>query len=178
MMVPGVQTRSDPRLPSEAPQQELFLGRQPILDRKQNLAAFELLFRAGHFNGAKIEDDLSATATVINHAFTELGLEKVLGRHQGFINLSTPLLMSDVIELLPPGKIVLEILETVKVSHALIERCRELKAAGYTLALDDFRGHEREFTPLLQIVDIVKVDVQNLPRINSNSPRIDCSRWA
>jgi c-di-GMP-related signal transduction protein len=163
MTVPGVQTRSDLHVASEAPPQELFLGRQPILDCKQNLAAFELLFRAGHFNGAKIEDDLSATATVINHAFTELGLEQVLGRHQGFINLSMPLLMSDVIELLPPGKIVLEILETVKVSDLLIDRCKDLKAAGYTLALDDFRGHEREFTPLLQIVDIVKVDVQNLP---------------
>jgi EAL and modified HD-GYP domain-containing signal transduction protein len=163
MIVPGVQTRSDLHVACEAPPQELFLGRQPILDRKQNLAAFELLFRAGHFNGAKIEDDLYATATVINHAFTELGLEEVLGRHQGFINLSTPLLMSEVIELLPPGKIVLEILETVKVSDSLIDRCRDLKAAGYTLALDDFRGYEREFTPLLQIVDIVKVDVQNLP---------------
>ena len=45
----------------------------------------------------------------------------------------------------------------------LIACCRDLKAAGYTLALDDFRGHERDFTPLLQIVDIVKVDVQDLP---------------
>jgi len=163
MIVPGVQTRSDPRALSDVPPQELFLGRQPILDRRQNLAAFELLFRSGHFNGAKLEDDLFASATVINHAFTELGLEQVLGRHQGFINLSAPLLMSHVIELLPPSKIVLEILETVKVSGSLIERCRDLKDAGYTLALDDFRGHELQFTPLLQIVDIVKVDVQNLP---------------
>ena len=91
-----------------------------------------------------------------------LGLEQVLGKHRGFINLSAPLLMSDVIELLPPSKIVLEILETVKVSASLIDRGRDLKAAGYTLALDDFRGHEREFTPLLQVVDIVKVDVMSL----------------
>ena len=163
MSVPGVQTRSDTQPLRDAPARELFLGRQPILDRKQNLAAFELLFRAGHFNGAKIEDDLFASATVINHAFTKLGLEQVLGKHQGFINLSASLLMSDVIELLPPNKIVLEILETVKVTSALIARCRELKAAGYTLALDDFRGYEREFTPLVQVVDIVKVDVQDLP---------------
>jgi len=163
MIVPGVQTRFDTPRSGESLTHELFLGRQPILDRKQNLSAFELLFRAGHFNGAKIEDDLFASATVINHAFTELGLEQVLGKHRGFINLSAPLLMSDVIELLPPSKIVLEILETVKVSASLIDRCRDLKAAGYTLALDDFRGHEREFTPLLQVVDIVKVDVQELP---------------
>jgi EAL and modified HD-GYP domain-containing signal transduction protein len=101
-----------------SPTPELFLGRQPILDRKQNLAAFELLFRSGHFNGATIEDDVSASATVINHAFTELGVEAVLGKHPGYINLSAPLLMSDVIELLPRSKVVLEILETVKVSHA------------------------------------------------------------
>jgi len=106
MTVPGVQTRFDvPATPDAA--QELFLGRQPILDRRQNLTAFELLFRTGHFNGARIEDDLFASATVINHAFTELGLEEVLGKHQGFINLGASLLMSDVIELLPPSKIVL-----------------------------------------------------------------------
>jgi c-di-GMP-related signal transduction protein len=145
-----------------SPTPELFLGRQPILDRKQNLAAFELLFRSGHFNGATIEDDVSASATVINHAFTELGVEAVLGKHPGYINLSAALLMSDVIELLPRSKVVLEILETVKVSHALVHRCVELKGMGFTLALDDFVGHEREFTPLLDVVDIVKVDVQRL----------------
>ena len=96
--------------------QELFLGAQPILDRNQNLAAYELLFRSGHFNGATIEDDVFASATVINHAFTELGVEAVLGKHPGYINLSAALLMSDVIELLPRAKVVLEILETVKVT--------------------------------------------------------------
>jgi len=147
---------------AETSGQELFLGRQPILDRSQNLAAFELLFRSGHVNGAHVEDDVFATATVINHAFTELGIEAVLGRHIGFINLSAPLLMSDVIELLPKSKVVLEILETVRVTDALAQRCRALKQAGFTLALDDFTGHEHEFEPLLDIVDIVKVDVQQM----------------
>ena len=141
---------------------ELFLGRQPILDRNQNLAAFELLFRSGHFNGAQIEDDVFASATVINHAFSELGVETVLGKHTGFINLSAPLIMSDVIELLPRNKVVLEILETVRVTDQLVQRCLELKRAGFTLALDDFTGREDEFKPLLDIVDIVKVDVQHM----------------
>ncbi len=144
--------------------QELFLGRQPILDRNENLAAFELLFRSGHFNGAKIEDDVFASATVINHAFSELGVEAVLGKHPGFINLSTPLILSDVIELLPKSKVVLEILETVRVTDQLVARCRELKQLGFTLALDDFTGHEEEFRRLLEVVDIVKVDVQHMDR--------------
>ncbi len=147
---------------AESTGQELFLGRQPILDRSQNLAAFELLFRSGHVNGAQVEDDVFATATVINHAFTELGVEAVLGRHVGYINLSAQLLMSDVIELLPKNKVVLEILETVRVTDALAQRCRALKRSGFTLALDDFTGREHEFEPLLDIVDIVKVDVQHM----------------
>ena len=147
---------------AEQPAQELFLGRQPILDRGQNLAAFELLFRAGHFNGAQIEDDVFASATVINHAFSEMGMEAVLGKHPGFINLSAPLIMSDVIELLPKNKVVLEILETVRVTDALAQRCRALKQIGFTLALDDYTGREEVFKPLLDVVDIVKVDVQHM----------------
>ena len=147
---------------SEPPAQELFLGRQPILDRNQNLAAFELLFRSGHFNGAQIEDDVFASATVINHAFSELGVETVLGKHVGFINLSAPLILSDVIELLPRNKVVLEILETVHISDQLVQRCIELKNSGFTLALDDFTGREDAFKPLLDIVNIVKVDVQHM----------------
>jgi EAL and modified HD-GYP domain-containing signal transduction protein len=147
---------------SDQPAQELFLGRQPILDRNQNLAAFELLFRSGHFDGAQIEDDVFASATVINHAFSELGVETVLGKHVGFINLSAPLILSDVIELLPRNKVVLEILETVHVSDQLVQRCIELKNGGFTLALDDFTGREDAFKPLLDIVDIVKVDVQHM----------------
>src|SRR5262245_38108410 len=145
---------------AKQPTQELFLGRQPILDRNQNLAAFELLFRSGHFNGAQIEDDVFASATVINHAFSELGVEEVLGTHSGFINLSAPLIMSDVIELLPRSKVVLEILESVHVTDALTQRCKTLKQMGFTLALDDFDGRGEEFRPLLDIVDIVKVDLQ------------------
>jgi len=103
-----------------------------------------------------------ASHTVIHHAFTELGVEAVLGKHPGYINLNAALLMSDVIELLPRAKVVLEILETVKVDSALINRCIDLKQMGFTLALDDFVGHEREFTDLLDVVDIVKVDVQRL----------------
>jgi EAL and modified HD-GYP domain-containing signal transduction protein len=147
---------------AEQPAQELFLGRQPILDRRQNLAAFELLFRSGHVSGAQIEDDVFASATVINHAFSELGVEAVLGRHPGFINLTAPLIMSEGIELLPKNKVVLEILETVRVTDALAQRCRALKSMGFTLALDDVTELSHDLRPLLEVVDIVKVDVQHM----------------
>lgn len=138
--------------------QEIFLGRQPILDRDQQIVAYELLFRTGDTAGATVTDDMQATASVIQHAFTEMGVQTVLGTHLGFINVSADLLLSDMVELLPRSQVVLELLETIHVTDAVIERCRTLKQQGFTLALDDF-VYDDSFRPLLDLVDIVKVDL-------------------
>ena len=89
---------------------QIFLGRQPILDRHQNIVAYELLFRSGQSANANVLDDMAASAHVITHAFTELGVTAVLGKHKGFINVHDDLLMSDMVELLPKDKVVVELL--------------------------------------------------------------------
>jgi EAL and modified HD-GYP domain-containing signal transduction protein len=142
--------------------QEIFIGRQPILDREQQLHAYELLFRRGTQNSAEVTDDLAATATVLSHAFTELGLEAALGPYLGFVNLDARMLMSDAIELLPKEKFVLEVLETVELTPDVVRRCRTLKDLGYTLALDDFVRLEEQHRPLLEMADIVKVELMGM----------------
>jgi EAL and modified HD-GYP domain-containing signal transduction protein len=141
---------------------EIFIGRQPILDRSQNLAAFELLFRSGLSGGANVSDDLQATATVITRSFSDLGLHAVLGKYRGFINVSGNLLMSDMLELLPQEQVVLELLETVQITDNIVARCRDLKAMGFSLALDDFIGYDPVYEPLLELVEVVKIDLLQL----------------
>lgn len=143
--------------------EEIFIGRQPILGRSHELFAYELLFRSGRQrNTAEVQDDLQASAAVISHAFADLGVEQALGPYKGFINCDDSLLLSDLLEALPSDKIVLEVLETVEVTPEIIERCKTLKALGYTLALDDFVNYEDKFRPLLDLVEIVKVDLMPL----------------
>ncbi|MCC7269293.1 MAG: EAL domain-containing protein, partial [Rhodocyclaceae bacterium] len=142
--------------------QEIFIGRQPILDREQQLYAYELLFRSGAQNRAQVTDDLAATATVLSHVFSELGLEAALGPYLGFVNLDARMLASDAIELLPREKFVLEVLETVDITPEVVSRCRELKEKGFTLALDDFVAFEERHKPLLELADIVKVDLMGM----------------
>ncbi len=137
---------------------DIYLGRQPSLDREQRGVAYELLFRAGNTGGAQVADDVQATASVIQHAFGEMGVPTVLGSQLGFINISTELLLSDLIELLPKQQVVLELLETVTASEVVVERCRTLKQQGFRLALDDFI-YDDSFRPLLELADIVKVDL-------------------
>jgi EAL and modified HD-GYP domain-containing signal transduction protein len=142
----------------------VFLGRQPILDRRQELFAYELLFRNNSENAANVSDDLAATASVISHAFGEIGVEQALGPYKGFINCDAALLLSDLPELLPPDKIVLEVLETVELTPEIIERCADLKRHGFMLAIDDFTHEVERWRPLLLLTDIVKIDLQQLDR--------------
>lgn len=68
--------------------ENVFLGKQPILDRNQNLVAYELLFRAGQTNSIQITDDVHASASVVINVYGQLGIQRVLSEQRGFINLA------------------------------------------------------------------------------------------
>lgn len=140
---------------------EFFLARQPILNRDQDLIAYELLFRSAAFGPANVIDDLSATATVMAHV-SELGMENVVGASLGYVNVDASVLMSDFINFLPADKVVLEILETVKVTPQIVARVAELAAAGYTFALDDVVIESDDVRQLLPLAKIIKVDIMGM----------------
>lgn len=140
----------------------IFLGRQPILDREQSIVGYELLFRSADTLHANIGDQANVDSFVISNVLSNFGIQEVLGKHKGFINVTGALLMSDLLEILPREQTVIEILETVELSDALLHRCRELKEQGFTLALDDNLYHP-DYEPLYEIVDIVKIDVLQVP---------------
>lgn len=142
--------------------EDIYLGRQPIVDRAQQLQGFELLFRNSLNNRAVVANDAAATSSVIVHTLSEFGIESVLGGCTGFINCDTGFLMSDVISLLPPDKVVLEILESTVCDTNVQRRCLELKALGFRLALDDFQGATDSNRALLPMMDMIKVDISGL----------------
>lgn len=138
--------------------EKFFLGRQPILDRNQEIVGYELLFRAADVDHAIFESYSHASASVITHALASFGIHEVLGGKFGFINVHLGLLLSEMLELLPVGQTVLELLEMIQLDAEVIERCRELRAMGFMLALDD-----HEFDPanndIYHVIDIVKIDI-------------------
>jgi c-di-GMP-related signal transduction protein len=143
-------------------EQRFFIGRQPILDREQKLIAFELLFRAADVAAANVTDYSQASASVIISSITHFGLQEVLGRYQGFFNVSYDLLMDDALELLPRDQVVIELLEVIAINDEVVARCHELKEKGFSLALDD-HVYAPVFEPLYEIVDVIKIDVLQTP---------------
>ncbi|PQP02039.1 EAL domain-containing protein [Massilia phosphatilytica] len=149
---------------TSTPSDEFFLARQPILGRDQKLVAFELLFRAApEHEDAQLTDYAAATAAVISHA-SQLGMKHVVGEQIAFVNVDEVVLMSDFVRFLPPDKVILEILETVRPTTALLARVRELKELGFKFALDDVIGHSEQVSKLMSLVDIIKIDLQGVGR--------------
>lgn len=136
---------------------DVFVARQPIFDKKQNVVAYELLFRKNQNNFYDNFDADEATISVISNGFLLIGMENLTGGKRAFINFTESLLKSDVVTRLPRDLIVVEILENVEVTEEVIQACKNLKKMGYILALDDF-VFEPKYEPLIQIVDIIKVD--------------------
>jgi EAL and modified HD-GYP domain-containing signal transduction protein len=142
---------------------EVFVARQPVLDRDRNLVAYELLFRSpDSFTEARATDDALATAGVVARAFRERRIDTIVGGAKAFINVDAVSLMGSLIETLPTDRVVIELLETISIDRSIVRRCRQLKTKGYRLALDDFTCYRPEYEPLLELVDIVKVDVLSL----------------
>ena len=141
---------------------DFFLARQPILGRNQRLVAFELLFRSADSPDANVVDHAAATAAVIAHA-SQLGMQRVVGERLAFVNVDEVVLMSDFVRFLPHDKVILEILETVHASQAVIDRVIELRSFGFKFALDDVVAQSDDVRKLIDLVDVVKIDVRCVP---------------
>lgn len=136
----------------------IYVARQPIFDRAKRLYGYELLFRGNLerlLDAAAIGD--AATSSVLMHGFLLIGVDTLTHGHPAFINLTRKLLVEDVITVLPPEWVVVEILEDIEPDREVIQACRRLKKAGYKLALDDFVDGS-PLSLLLDWADIVKID--------------------
>ena len=133
------------------------VGRQPVLDRVGRVWGYELLFRSA--DGTGLPGDASfATANVLLGTVAGIGTREVLGGKPALVNVGQELLFSDALELLPRNLIVLEVLESVTPSRSVVQRCRALKAAGFSIALDD-QLYDAAWDDLYALADLGKVDV-------------------
>jgi c-di-GMP phosphodiesterase len=142
-------------VPAEKADPVRYVARQPILDLRGRVHGYELLFRQGHEQSFEGDGDL-ATRTILDNTVI-FGLERLTGGLTAFVNCTRASLTEELVDILPASLFVLEILESVEPTPALVEACRRLKMAGFRLALDDFIW-KPELEPLVELADYIKVD--------------------
>ena len=136
---------------------DAYVARQPILDRRKRIYAYELLFHDGIAGYVpEIDGDL-ATGQVLTNSVINIGMDEICGGKKSFINFTGNLLLNRVPLLLPKETVVVEILEDVEPDDELIQACKEISEKGVLLALDDF-VYSSKLLPLVELADIIKFD--------------------
>ncbi len=142
-----------------------FLARQPIFDNKYNVYGYELLYReAERLSMANVTDGNYATKRVLSDAITLFGLGTLTNSKPAFVNFTEELILEEFPMLVDSKDIVIELLEDVNITPAVIEKVAKLKEHGYTIALDDYLG-DPNFDQILPYVDILKVDFMLTDRV-------------
>jgi len=131
-----------------------YLGRQPIINAKAKIIAYDLLYRESGHN-----DDNGFTAAVISNLL--VSMETVLGKHIGFIRVNREFLDYDVIDLLSCDKVVYSLFADMVIDEALVQRMLSLKAQGYSFALNECIYTDetiQKYALILPFLSYIKID--------------------
>lgn len=137
---------------------DIFVARQPIFNRDNEIIAYELLYRNSlkNFFDESVNSS-KATAILITNSYINIGMENLIEDKIGFINFDQTLINNEIPKLLNKDKVVIEVLETVIPDRKIMSNLINLKREGYTLALDDFTL-EYQYMKTVPLYDIIKVD--------------------
>ena len=140
---------------------DVVVARQPILDGRERLWGYELLYRPIPAGG-RPSDLEAAAASVIIAGLADIGLERLVGDRLAFFNVTRQVVLDLHESRFAARRVVLELLEDQQVDGPLLDALQELRRAGFRIALDDFTL-DGDTEPLLDVADIVKLDVRALP---------------
>ncbi|QCU90874.1 EAL and HDOD domain-containing protein [Thiomicrorhabdus sediminis] len=141
---------------------EVFIGRQPILDRDMKVFAYELQFHTG-LNPNK--ETIEATEELIKKTDENIGFKAIVGQHAAMLHLPKALIdKSKIPEFNPEQEIVLEIPNNITKDVELLRHLKELKAEGSSIALDDFVEEDASLR-LATISDYIKVNIEQFSEL-------------
>ena len=136
---------------------EVHVARQPIFDTEKNVIGYELLFRNGTDDFFPGSDADQATADVINSSFFLKIIGDLTAGKKAFINITPRLLKHQMMTMLPPQSLAVELPKSIDSEPDMLAACRQLKEKGYLIVLDDYE-HPGASDELVALCDMVKVD--------------------
>ena len=154
---PNVMPTLETSLPPTA--QDVFVARQPIFDVRNEVVAYELLYRESAGSTAAGMQPASVMCNEMAlHAMLSIGLDRLTGGATAWINITRDHLLNGLHRLFAPQHVVLELLESISGDDEVIAACARARADGYVLALDDYDGRAELF-PLLPHASVIKLQI-------------------
>ena len=137
---------------------QIYLARQPIFDARNQVHAYELLYRGTEYAAAASGEPEAMGPRVMVDSLLGMGLTEVTGGRPAYVNVDRPMIIEGSVELFDPEQVILEVLETVEPDAETLAALEGLASAGYRIALDDFEMRPG-IEALLVLANVVKIDV-------------------
>ncbi|WP_300363163.1 EAL domain-containing protein [Hydrogenimonas sp.] len=139
-----------------------YIARQPIVDRRNRLFGYEILFR-GEKPDEEVDKGTVMTATAVNNLINVIGVENVIGLHRGIIKITPLFLKRKLIEALPKERLIFALFEEDMRDPQLIEILEKYREQGYTFAINDLHDPETVKLPhILDLISYIKIDHEAL----------------
>ena len=155
----------NPETTNSAPDQAVFIARQPILDRKHDIFGYELLARADATSQtAPAIHTLASDTTFLFNALSNFATEQLFGDKLAFINCILEDLSGEHLEIVFPERLVLEIPrvpgEDPGVIADVAAKMENLRVRGFRIAAGAFAA-AGPYAPWLPHLSFIKFDVQS-----------------
>lgn len=141
--------------------ENLFIGRQPIMNRDHELFAYQLkLHQFAHLSDKSDGDPLSFMEEVEN----TIGFQAVTGPRCAFMDFPRDVLIDlDWSTFTRPEWLVIEVDASLVTDVGALQKLKNLKRQGASIALNHFDAQTPAFEKLLPVVDWVKIRAEAVP---------------
>jgi EAL and modified HD-GYP domain-containing signal transduction protein len=139
----------------------LYIARQPILDKQNNIFAYELLYRDSA-QSSNIQNDRHATVTVLSNVLNKFGVKNLLDNKKAFIKTDKKFLNHEVVFCIPKKHFIFSMHANMELTESLTKRIIQLHEMGYMLAINDVLLTKEtldKFSNIMKYISYIKVDI-------------------
>jgi len=137
---------------------QAFVGRQPIYKDKVDVFAYELFSRNNELNQPAFATGNTVAAEALLHEFLSVGLQRVVGPHPAFVDVTRAFILNDYAWLLPKDGVVMQIPGDARCDDATLKTIARLSRAGYSFAVNNIDSN-KDVRPFAEVANIVKLNL-------------------
>jgi EAL and modified HD-GYP domain-containing signal transduction protein len=139
---------------------KVYSARQPVLNAKLQIVAYELKFRDCNTNEFPTHvAPETATAKLLVNSYLTSGFESITEGKPAFIDFPNQLLADHLLHMVPYKNIIMQMSQADEPNDENYALVRKLFHKRYVLALDDF-SYTTEWKRFLPLIKLVKIDLQ------------------